>query len=56
MAKGLGTALIAGGVGMALGYLKCMSDVTKQQGEVEVNPTKHTKLVMRKITEEKKES
>ena len=54
--KGLGKTLIIGGIGAVVGYLKCMSDVAEQQGEIEVKPAKHSNLTMRKVKKEEKES
>lgn len=54
--KALGKTLIIGGFGAVIGYLKCMSDVAEQQGEIEVKPTKHSNLTMRKVKRDEKES
>ena len=46
--------LLIGGVGVAIGYMKCMNDVAEQHGEIEVKPSKHSKLTVRKRKEEEK--
>jgi len=49
--------LITLGIGVTIGYTKCLNDVLDQHGEIEVKPTKHSKLTVRKRKdEEKKES
>ena len=47
--------LLIGGIGAAIGYAKCMSDVAEQHGEIEVKPTKHSKLTVRKRKEDEEE-
>ena len=39
--------------GAVCGYVKCMSDIADQNGEVEVKPTKHSTVRMSKRKEEK---
>ena len=48
--------LLVCGIGVAIGYTKCLIDVAEQQGEIEVKPTKHSKLTVRKLEKEEKES
>jgi hypothetical protein len=49
----IGKTLLLFGVGAVCGYVKCMSDIADQNGEVEVKPTKHSTVRMSKRKEEK---